>query len=167
VAKSNRPGVGLPARTTRVTPSFELDAFLPYRLAVLAHAVSRAFSKVYADRFGLSVGEWRVLANLGASGALTAGDIAVRTSLDKPKVTRALQRLQVRGLIVRTTGADDRREVHVQLSASGRRMFHDIAPLAVTWEQGLLSALSLDQRQQLTTCLDLLIARVAALSEKP
>jgi DNA-binding MarR family transcriptional regulator len=167
VAKSNRRGAAAPVPSTQAVSSLELDAFLPYRFAVLAHAVSRAFSEVYAQKFGLSVAEWRVLANLGARGSMTAGELAVHSSLDKPKVTRALQRLQTRGLIVRTTGPDDRREVHVHLSASGWRMFRDIAPLAVAWELDLLSALTVDQRRQLSICLDVLLAQVAALSETP
>lgn len=132
----------MPPSASAQTAPLQLDQFLPYRLAVLAHAVSRAFSTVYADRFGLTIAEWRVLANLGAAGALTAGEIAARSSLDKPKVTRALHRLKARGLILRVTGKDDRREAHIRLSAAGQRMFDDIAGLALDWERQLVAGLT-------------------------
>jgi DNA-binding MarR family transcriptional regulator len=35
-----------------------------------------------------------VLANLGRCGALDAGELAERSSMDKPKITRAVQRLE-------------------------------------------------------------------------
>ena len=44
----------------------ELQQFLPYRLAVLADAVSRSMSAVYRQRFELSRDEWRLLAALSA-----------------------------------------------------------------------------------------------------
>jgi len=64
-----------------------LEDFLPYRLAVLAHTMSRELSGVYGARFGLSIPEWRILANLGRFGPLYAGELAERSSMDKPKVT--------------------------------------------------------------------------------
>jgi DNA-binding MarR family transcriptional regulator len=145
-------------------PQLQLDAFLPYRLAVLAQSVSRAFSVVYADRFGLSIAEWRVLANLGAAGALTAGEIATHSSLDKPKVTRALQRLKARGLILRVSGKDDRREAYIRLSAAGQRRFHAIAALALDWEQQLLSVLTPAQSHALDGILAALGHQAMALS---
>ena len=87
--------------------SLILERFLPYRLAVLAHTMSRELSGVYGARFGLSIPEWRILANLGRFGPLYAGELAERSSMDKPKVTRALQRLEAAGLVRRTESALD------------------------------------------------------------
>jgi DNA-binding MarR family transcriptional regulator len=145
-------------------PGLRLDGFLPYRLAVLSHTVSRAFSSVYADRFGLTIAEWRVLANVGAAGALTAGEIAERSSLDKPKVTRALQRMAERRLIVRSTGRADRRQAHIRLSAAGERMFRAISRLALDWERQLIGALSPEQAQAFDAAVGRLSARAKALA---
>ena len=107
----------------RSKPALMLEAFLPYRLAVLAHTTSRALAGVYAERFGLSIPEWRILANLGRFGPLYAGELAERSSLDKPKVTRALQRLEAAGLTQRVVGAEDRRQVRILLSRRGGTSF--------------------------------------------
>ena len=100
--------------------SLVLEEFLPYRLAVLAHTMSRELSGVYGERFGLSIPEWRILANLGRFGPLYAGELAERSSMDKPKVTRALQRLEAGGLLRRAIDADDRRQVRLALTRRGR-----------------------------------------------
>ena len=44
---------------------FKLEGFIPYQLAVVAESVSKAFSKTYAKRFGITIAQWRVLAAIG------------------------------------------------------------------------------------------------------
>lgn len=126
-----------------------LEAFLPYRLAVLAHKVSRALSGAYVDEFNLSIPEWRVLANLGRFGPLYAGELAERSSMDKPKVTRALQRLEAAGLLQRTVDPGDRRQVRLQLTRRGRAVFRQVAALALEWEAEFLAPLAESERKAL------------------
>jgi DNA-binding MarR family transcriptional regulator len=144
---------------------FTLDTFLPYRLAATAEAVSRGLSAVYDARFGLNIAEWRILANLGRFKALTAGALAEHSTLDKPKVTRALQRLQSRRLILRKTSREDRREATITLTAQGELVYAEIAALARDWEAGLLSVLSSTERAALLQCLRKVEARARLLRQ--
>ena len=134
---------------SQAEPELALETFMPYRLVVAAHAVSRALSGVYTREFGLSIPEWRVLANLGRSGPLNAGELAERSSMDKPKVTRALQRLEARGLTQRSIVSADRRQVRLTLTRRGRLMFRQIAALALEWEAELLECLDAGERKTL------------------
>jgi len=136
-----------------------LEDFLPYRLAVLAHKTSRELSGVYGERFGLSIPEWRILANLGRFGPLYAGELAERSSMDKPKVTRALQRLEAAGIVQRAVDAEDRRQVRLALTRRGRAMFREIATLALDWERQFLSPLSEAERRTLDRILTKLMRR--------
>ena len=131
---------------SQAEPALILEAFVPYRLAVAADMVSRALSEVYTKEFGLSIPEWRVLANLGRFGPLNAGELAVRSSMDKPKVTRALQRLEARGMVQRAVVSADRRKVRLTLTRRGRLQFRQIAELALEWEAKLLGSLSSAER---------------------
>ena len=63
--------------------SFDLDAFLPYRLSVLSNRISQDIARLYADRFDLGITEWRVLAVLGRYPGLSASELADRTAMDK------------------------------------------------------------------------------------
>ncbi|TIQ53863.1 MAG: winged helix-turn-helix transcriptional regulator, partial [Mesorhizobium sp.] len=58
-----------------------LEHFLPYRLNRLADAISREFSKIYKDRYGLSRPEWRTLATLGQFGTTTATAIGAHSAM--------------------------------------------------------------------------------------
>ena len=55
--------------------ALELEKFLPYRLSVLAQLVSESLHDLYAQPFGLSVTQWRVMAALGRFAPLTAAEI--------------------------------------------------------------------------------------------
>ena len=139
--------------------SLILERFLPYRLAVLAHTMSRELSGVYGARFGLSIPEWRILANLGRFGPLNAGELAERSSMEKPKVTRALQRLEARGLTQRAIVSADRRQVRLTLTRRGRLLFRQIAALALEWEAELLDALAPAERTAFDRILTKLMRR--------
>jgi DNA-binding MarR family transcriptional regulator len=142
----------------------DLQQFFPYRLAVLAEAVSRAIADVYGERFDLTRDEWRVLAAL-ACGPMKTGDVIAHTTLDKMQVSRAVARLEGNGLIEREQVADDRRARVLRLTAAGRALFRRIAPLARARETFLLDALDADERRVLDRAIDKLRERARLLEQ--
>lgn len=134
--------------------ALQLDRFLPYRLSVLSNRVSSAISRVYSERFGLGVTEWRVMAVLGQSPDLSAGEVAERTAMDKVAVSRAVARLGERGLLQRETHDDDRRRSVLALSADGHAVHDEIVPLALAFEQRLLGGMDAGERALLFRLLD-------------
>ena len=79
--------------------SLMLERFLPYRLSVLSNTVSKGIAALYADRFGITIPEWRALAVLGRFGPVTSAEICSRTAMDKVQVSRAIQRLTASGSV--------------------------------------------------------------------
>ena len=132
----------------------DLEHFLPYRLSVLSNRVSGAIARVYSDRFGLGVTEWRVMAVVGRYPGLSAGEVAQRTAMDKVAVSRAVAGLVEAGRIERETHGDDRRRSVLRLSAAGRAVYDEIAPLALAFEQRLLDGMPADERDALFRLLD-------------
>lgn len=146
--------------------SFSLEAFTPYRLAVLARDVSRSLATVYSERFGLRIAEWRILAALAHFGPMPAGLVAERSSLDKPNVTRAVQQLVTRKLATRRTTAEDRRAVEIALTSKGRETFKAAAALAIEWESQMLGALDAERQREFHRMLDVLSTRVKSLTKE-
>lgn len=130
-------------------PPLELERFLPYRLSVLSNTISQAIAREYAERFGLAVTEWRVLAVLGRYDGLSAVEVAERTAMDKVAVSRAVNSLLKSGRIRRSTHADDKRRSVLALSARGRKVYDEVAPMALRYERELLSVLSAEERDWL------------------
>ncbi len=130
-------------------PVLELERFLPYRLSVLSNNVSQAIARQYAERFELSVNEWRAMAILGRYPGVSANEVAERTAMDKVAVSRALARLIDAGRVRRTTHGDDRRRSVLELTARGRRVYEQVAPMALRHEQRLLAHLDAQERDWL------------------
>ena len=120
----------------------KLDAYLPYRLSVASNAVSGLIARAYEDRFGLTIPQWRLVCVLAEDGPSTQGAIVARTVMDKVTVSRAAHGLVKRRLVARSDHHADGRSHVLALSAEGRRLHADIAPLALAYEAALISGLS-------------------------
>ncbi|MEO0677145.1 MAG: MarR family transcriptional regulator [Pseudomonadota bacterium] len=121
---------------------FKLEAFLPYQLSVLAGRMSRGFAAIYETRFGITVAEWRVLAHLHDAGSCSVRDIHKEADLEKSRVSRAVARLEARGLVERSPGAADKRLLSLRLSPAGAGLVAEILPLALAFEEEALARLS-------------------------
>lgn len=119
-----------------------LDAYLPYRLSVASNAVSGLIARAYEDRFGLTVPQWRVLCVLAEDGRLSQVQIVARTVMDKVTVSRAAQGLVKRRLVGRSQNKADGRSHVLALTAEGRSLHSEIAPLALAYEAALIAGLA-------------------------
>ncbi|WP_428649349.1 MarR family winged helix-turn-helix transcriptional regulator [Roseibium sp.] len=124
---------------------FNLSAFLPYRLAVLSERISRRIAADYERTHGLTVAEWRVLVHLLRSGEVSVREIQTCVNLDKPRVSRAVARLEKAGLVRKVPGAADARLVAISLTGKGHGALADILPAAESVEARLLQSLSADE----------------------
>lgn len=147
-----------PARITHSDEPLRLEAFLPYRLAVLANAVSRAIAARYEAEFGLSIPEWRVMALLGVSPGLTASEVADATPMDKVAVSRAVRALMEAGRLKANADKDDGRRQRLALTAAGMAIYRRIVPLARALEAQLLADLDARDRDALDRLIDRLDA---------
>jgi DNA-binding MarR family transcriptional regulator len=122
-----------------VTTDFALDDFLPYRLNVLAGRLSREFAQRYREKFGISIPEWRVVAHLSQSGAVSVREIHARVDMDKSKVSRAAARLEAAGYVEKRVNPADRRLVELSLTDRGRAMMAELAKVAAAYQDELLA----------------------------
>jgi DNA-binding MarR family transcriptional regulator len=119
----------------------KLEEFLPYRLNVLASLVSQALSRVYAERYGIGVPEWRVLVTLGQYRVMTGKAIGAHSHMHKTKVSRAVAELEKRKLLARRANRADKREAFLSLTPAGRAMYEDLAPVALEFANRLFEVL--------------------------
>ncbi|ALA18987.1 MULTISPECIES: MarR family winged helix-turn-helix transcriptional regulator [unclassified Chelatococcus] len=138
--------------------SFDLEGFLPYRLSVAAAQVSRRFAALYGAEAGLTIPEWRVLAHLNRSGAVSVRDINVRVNLDKSIVSRAASRLEQAGLVRKSGHAGDGRLIALELTPEGQELMGRLGRIAEAFQAELLAELG-PEAAGLDRALDRLIAR--------
>ena len=142
-------------------PALSLDGFLPYRLSVLSNAVSSKIAKIYEQEFELSIWQWRIIAVLGEREGLTSTEVAQRTLMDKPTVSRAAASLIERGILVRSIDSNDRRRAPMRLTDEGRAIYAAVIPRAIESERKLLNAVTEDEAETLHRLLSRLSAVVS------
>ncbi|MEZ5839428.1 MAG: MarR family transcriptional regulator [Hyphomicrobiales bacterium] len=149
---------------TGEAPRLELESFLPYRLNVLAEVVSQSLARLYSQRYGLSIAEWRVVATLGQYERMTATAICTHSHMHKTKVSRAVTGLVERGLVERVANSQDLREAFLMLTADGQRVYDEFVPEAVAFDAGLTEGMGEMERGLIEATITRLIERSQALS---
>ena len=132
----------------------DLFGFVPFRLNRLAAEVSSALSVEYANRYGLDIPEWRVLATLGfRHDPCSAQYIAECTRTHKSTISRAVTSLMKRQMVERVENEDDRREFRLRLTRKGTDLYAELIPRLLHREQEILSCLSAQERKNFAAML--------------
>ena len=85
--------------------------------------------------------QWRVMANLGKFGSMTARDICVISDIEKTKVSRAVAALESSGMLTRTPSKDDKRAEFLSLTEAGNAAFRDLGRRALDYDRQLKAEL--------------------------
>ena len=148
-----------------MSETLSLKQFLPYRCNNLAEQISVSLSRIYVDKFGITIPGWRILVTLAEYGELQAKEVARLTSMDKVRVSRAVATLLEKDLLHRRVCGNDSRATILSLSAAGNSLYQRIAPEALAWERKLVEPLSKSEQQSLLRILDKLEGRISELTE--
>jgi DNA-binding MarR family transcriptional regulator len=139
---------------------FDLETFLPYLLNQAAEATSISFQQIYKSTYGMTRTQWRVLANLGKFGAMTARDICDISHIEKTKVSRAVAALEAQAILIRQIDPRDRRAEILTLTEHGSAVFRDLGERAIQFDQTLRRLLGPEP----SVMLDGLLRHLVALS---
>lgn len=118
-----------------------MDGLVTVRIVQLAEIVSRGASQVFERRFGVKNTELRILVHLGGPEPLAVNELARRTMVDKAWISRSLRALEKRGLVQRAPHPTDSRAALVSLTAEGRTLVAQFAPVAAARNRRLLAGL--------------------------
>ena len=79
--------------------------------------------------FGLTPGQFDVIAELEGTAGLTCGQLSEKTLTTKGTLTGVLDRLERRGLLQRESVDGDRRSTNIQLTPKGQAIFDQVFPV--------------------------------------
>jgi DNA-binding MarR family transcriptional regulator len=148
----------------RADADVPLERRVSYRCSMIGARITRLLAPMWRERHALSVVNWRVLAVIGRYAPLSAKEVAMHTSSEPFRVSRALQALIHRRLVVRDVDREDRRRVRLRLSPAGKAVHRSIETSVYRLEQAVLEGMSAAQRADLDRMLALLDKRVAQLA---
>lgn len=146
--------------------NLQLHRWFPYRFSWIANEVSLCLHHAYHARWGISVPGWRIIAVLAEYAPLAAKDVAQATAMDVVQVTRAVNELFQKKLVLRREDPVDRRRLSLELSAAGRRLYQEVVPYGRQLEDELLLGLSNAERATLAALLDRVQANAGRLTQE-
>lgn len=140
------------AQVGRLSP----DADLTWLLHRAAQRMRSAVEE-QAERQGINLRDYIVLTALGGSEALSQLALSEALGLDKTTMVLELDRLEKKGLIVRTPDPKDRRARIPEVTASGRAVQAKVAAAWSDVEATLLSGINVREQRSLRLMLCQLI----------
>ncbi len=108
------------------------------------------------DESGLAPTLLAALTTIGRLGPLTFGEIAAHEQVAAPTVTKAVQKLEARGLVARRPDPDDGRVCRVAITAAGRRQLEQNRRRRTAWLATRLGELEPDDIARLAAAVDVL-----------
>lgn len=141
------------------------DQVFSFMLDYTTRNMRRYAAEVFAEeRLGITVDQWGVLLLLTESdGGMSNTQLAESMVKDKPTMTRMVDVLVRKSLVVRRADKDDRRQQRISLTARGRATAKKAEPIVARVRKDVGSALTAAQRETLIDCLDRLNARIERL----
>ena len=125
-------------------PVSQLSDNLGYWHNRLNRLVETGFERRLAG-FGLTVSQWSVMALLFHGEARTIGELADAFPLDQGAVSRLVDRLREKSLVVRRRHETDRRLTIVELTQQGRALMPALAAAADDNDASFFGVLSDDE----------------------
>lgn len=136
---------------------------LGYQLAQASILTTRTFGEIVGKPLDLRKVEYTALQLIGENDGVTATQLAKALAITVPGITTWLDRLEMRGLIVRERGGLDRRTQHLRTTEAGHQLLTAALGRLLEAEAGLLQHLSPGERQLLLELLHK-FARASGLS---
>ncbi len=122
--------------------------FLPYLLIQVVNMMNIRFKEDLRKK-DMSLAHWRVLLIVRRSGSMSLTEISQQTLIDQPTLSRIVNQMVERDLVIRAQRESDGRFLSISLSEFGNRRFEELAPIAFRNEEELLQGFSGAEVKQL------------------
>ena len=124
-----------------------VDSFITTQMSRVGNALRRTITLPYAEKFGLTVAEWRMLSVLAEAKRLPFADLVVQSATDKSLVSRALRLLEGRGLVqLEAQPGAPRKGLVCHIMPAGIALYEQAMPIARQRQAAMLLVLTPDER---------------------
>ena len=118
-------------------PEFLLDNQLCFRLYTASRLLTQAYHPLLSEH-GLTYPQYLVLLVLWEKDTQPVNDIAKRLYLETNTVTPLIQRMEKEGIITRTKGTKDARQMIVKLTKRGKGLQDKLAKVPSTMGNAII-----------------------------
>lgn len=125
-----------------------VDVFITTLMSQVGNALRRTVTVPYAEEFGLTVSEWRLLSLVAHARRIAFNELVEQSTSDKALVSRTLKLLEARGLVVlEIEGAGPRKKTWCSVSALGEDLHRQALPIARSRQAAAIRLLPREERE--------------------
>lgn len=139
-----------------------VDDLLNYRLSCLLTSSGAMVTLLCEGRYGITRREWRLICILAAQGAMSPSVLAERSHLERARVSRHVTDLVAKKLVARVGVPEDKRRALVELNERGRKLYEELFPQSVRFNNMVLQALTPAE----LAAFDVALTRLTEVAEK-
>lgn len=147
-------------------PDLDMNALPGYHIRRLQQIAVAIFLQE-TEEFGLTPIQYAALAGVRNAPGIDQRSLARAIGLDTSTTGGVIERLASRGLLVRSTTAEDRRVRLLTLSDEGRALLDAVTPSVLTAQKRILEPLSRAERQAFVRMLRTLVTANNEASRAP
>lgn len=138
-----------------------LDKAIAYKIQRLARLLRLHLVKFLQEAGAdITPEQWLILFRLHEQDGLSQGELADKDLHDHPNVTRMLDALEKRALVVRRPAPDDRRKSLIFLTDTGREILAQVLPKTIEERKKVLNGLTAQEINQFTDVLKKIEANI-------
>ncbi len=141
-----------------------VSSYLLYLLAAASEAASKQFH-LRVREMGLRIPEWRVMACLHDQDGLMITQLAHYALMEQSRITRIIDQMVTRGLVVRHNDTVDGRRVRIYLTDEGQALSSELVKAAKAHELQLLKGLSSDDARNIKPALQALLSSLEDIAD--
>ncbi|MDE3199944.1 MAG: winged helix-turn-helix transcriptional regulator [Acidobacteriota bacterium] len=136
----------------------DLRKHVGFWMRFVSNHVSHAFARKL-EQHRVTVAEWVVLREMYGGGRVAPSDVAARTGLTRGAISKLVDRLVEKKLVLREDRMDDRRYQDVALTAAGSKLVPVLAELADGNDEEFFQVLPAGERAALLETLKKLVEK--------
>lgn len=121
--------------------TFCIKDYTPYKLAIIAERAGFLLASQY-KHLQISKPQFRIMAVVDNAPHISSTLVAVETMMDKSRVTRAIDDLVERGLMIREKDPRDKRANLLALTAEGKELFLHLGQMAMRIQRRLVTSMT-------------------------
>lgn len=126
-------------------PTYFNDLIMPW-LGKLGKIFSRKLEQSFKENnINLTKEQWVVLKNLNQKDGLTQNELAERMYSDKTSITRLINNLEKKKMVIRCECKTDKRAKLICVTPKGDAIFHEALPLIRTLAQEMQNNLNKEE----------------------
>ena len=131
------------------------------------HQISVAIFLQETEPFGVTPVQYAALQTVGNHPGIDQRTLARTIGLDTSTIAGVIDRLELRGLLVRNASLEDRRVRQLTLTDEARQLLTEVAPSMLKAQQLILAPLSSPDQAEFTRMLRQLVTKNNELSRAP